>query len=78
MTSPEIWYVSYCPDDGPDGASRRVRVTRRFRSETEAKQFAQEIISSNHTVLAGTLNPHKPRRVVGSHSVLDWIAEREK
>ena len=76
MTSPEIWYVSYCSDDAPDGASRRVRLTRRFRTETEAKRFAQEIINSNHAVLAGTLNPHTPRRVVGSDSILDWIAER--
>lgn len=78
MTSPDIWYVSYCPSDVPVQGGRSVRLTRRFKTEIDAKRFAQELIKTDYNVIAGTLNPYRPRRVVASNSILDWISERAK
>jgi hypothetical protein len=74
MTKPDIWYVSYCPNVTPDFRRRRLRVTRKFKSEIDAKQFAQEIIKIDYSVIAGTLNPYAPRKAVASRSILDWIS----
>ena len=78
MTSPDTWYVSYSPSDAPARGGRGVRLTRRFKSEGDAKRFAQEIIKTADNVMAGTLNPCWPRRVVPPNAMLDWISEREK
>jgi hypothetical protein len=53
MTKPDIWYVSYRVT--PDQRRRRLRVTRKFKSAIDAKQFAQEIIKIDWSVIAGTL-----------------------
>jgi hypothetical protein len=49
------------------------RATRKFKAEAEARQFAQEIIAKGWTAIAGTLNPHKPKKMVASTQILDWI-----
>ena len=62
-----IWYVSYRSNITPrrdDGERRCVRATRKFKTETEAKQFAHEIIKNGWSAIAGTLNPYKPKRTV--------------
>ena len=72
-----IWYVSYRSNIAPkreDGERRCVRATRKFKVEAEARQFAQEIIESGWSALAGTLNPHTPKKTVASTKILDWIA----
>ena len=77
LTDHETWYVSYRTNITPkrDGAERQsVRATRKFRTEAEAKQFAEQIIKDGWSAIAGTLNPHKPKKTVASTQILDWIA----
>ena len=77
LTAPDIWYVSYRSNIMPnrDREERRfVRATRKFKAEAEAKQFAQEIIEKGWSAIAGTLNPHTPKKTVASTQILDWIA----
>ena len=72
-----IWYVSYRSNITPkrgDGEPRCVRATRKFKTEAEARQFANEIIKNGWSAIAGTLNPHKPKKTVSSTQILDWIA----
>ena len=79
LTDPDIWYVSYRSNITPrrDSQERRcVRATRKFKAEAEAKQFAQEIIEKGWSAIAGTLNPHTPKKTVASTKILDWIASK--
>ena len=77
LTDSDIWYVSYRTNITPkrdDGERRAVRATRKFKAEAEAKQFAQEMIKEGWSAIAGTLNPHSPKKTVASTQILDWIA----
>ena len=77
LTDSDIWYVSYRTNITPkrdDGERRSVRATRKFKAEAEAKQFAQEMIKEGWSAIAGTLNPHTPKKTVASTQILDWIA----
>ena len=79
LSEPDIWYVSYRSNIEPrrDQRERRcVRATRTFKDESEAKRFAQEIIESGWSAIAGTLNPHTPKKTVASTEILDWIARK--
>jgi hypothetical protein len=78
LTRPDIWYVSYRSNITPklDGEERAVRATRRFKTENDARQFAQQIIGSGWSAIAGTINPHTPKKTVSSTKILDWIAGR--
>jgi hypothetical protein len=81
LKKPEIWYVSYRSNilPQPEGGERRcVRGTRKFATEAEARQFAQEIIANGWSAIAGTLNPHSPKQTVASTRILDWIAGKTK
>jgi hypothetical protein len=49
------------------GRRRCVRVTRKFKTEIDAKQFAQEIITTDWSVIAGTLNPYMPKKGVQAY-----------
>ena len=80
LTKQDIWYVSYRSNIAPkrDGADRRcVRATRKFKAEVDARQFAQEIIASGWSAIAGTLNPYTPKQIVSSTRILDWIAGKD-
>ena len=77
LTDSDIWYVSYRTNITPkrdDGERRSVRATHKFKAEAEAKQFAQEMIKEGWSAIAGTLNPHTPKKTVASTQILDWIA----
>lgn len=76
MTQQDIWYVSYRSNITPkrEDEDRCVRATRKFKTEAEAKQFAQEIINKGWSAIAGTLNPYLPKKTVPSTKILDWIA----
>jgi endonuclease YncB( thermonuclease family) len=77
LTDSDIWYVSYRTNIAPkrdDRERRPVRATRKFKAEAEAKQFAQEMIKEGWSAIAGTLNPHTPKKTVASTQILDWIA----
>ena len=78
-TEPDIWYVSYRSNIEPrrDQKERRcVRATRKFKAESEAKQFAQEVIENGWSAIAGTLNPYTPKKTIASTQILDWIARK--
>jgi hypothetical protein len=80
LTQSDIWYVSYRSNIAPrrkDGERRFARATRKFKAEAEAKQFAQEIIDRGWSAIAGTLNPHTPKKTVSSTRILDWIAGKD-
>ena len=79
LTEPDTWYVSYRSNIEPrrDQRERRcVRATRKFKAEAEAKRFAQEVIENGWSAIAGTLNPHTPKKTVASTQILDWIARK--
>jgi hypothetical protein len=79
LTDPDIWYVSYRTNITPrrgEGERRSGRATRKFKAEAEAKQFAQEMIKDGWSAIAGTLNPHTPKRTVASTQILDWISRK--
>jgi hypothetical protein len=77
VTGPDIWYVSYRSNiTRKNGSDRQkcVRATRKFKTEGEAKQFANEMIKSGWSAIAGTLNPHQPKKAIASTQILDWIS----
>lgn len=81
MPRRDIWYVSYRSNIMPkrdDGERKFARATRRFRTEAEAKEFAQEIIAKGWLAIAGTINPYKPKKTVSSREILNWIAGKER
>jgi hypothetical protein len=78
LTESDIWYVSYRSNISPRrGASERrcVRATRKFKVEADAKRFAREIIENGWSAIAGTLNPHTPKKTIASTQILDWISK---
>jgi hypothetical protein len=72
MTQPDIWYVSFGPDRADESATSMARSTRRFKSETDAKLFAMQILSKGWIASAGTLNPHQPKQIVGPSQIERW------
>jgi hypothetical protein len=68
------WYVSY--DECTPPSVRMVRATKTFASEAEAKRFARIKTLEGHTTLvAGTINPVMPKRIIASASIIDWLEE---
>jgi hypothetical protein len=80
LTETDIWYVSYRSSITPkrdDGERRCVRATRKFKAEADARRFAKEIIECGWSAIAGTLNPHTPKKTIASTQILDWIAGKD-
>jgi len=78
-TESDIWYVSYRSNITPqrdDEERRCVRSTRKFKTEAEAKKFAQDIIAKGWSAIAGTLNPYQPKKTIASTEILDWIGRQ--
>jgi hypothetical protein len=75
MTQPDIWYVAYGPDKAIKtdvSATGVVRSTRTFKSEVDAKLFAMQVLAKGWSASAGTLNPHQPKKIVGSAEIERW------
>ena len=83
MTQPDTWYVAFGPDKTIDKtidktmksdgrATGAVRSTRTFKSETEAKLFALQILAKGWSANAGTLNPHQPKRTIAASQIEEW------
>jgi hypothetical protein len=76
MTKPDTWYVAFGPDKSIKSDGRAtgstVRTTRTFKSEVDAKLFAQQILAKGWTASAGTLNPHQPKRTIAASQIEDW------
>jgi hypothetical protein len=69
------WYVSHIASSDML-ADRSHRATRTFGSEIEAKEFARaRAEAGDRTLIAGTINPTTPKRVIPSAAILDWLDE---
>jgi hypothetical protein len=58
------WYVSFEPKEPLSGQRVFVRKTETFRSEQDAKAFAKAKLADGLNIIAGTLNPHQPKRTI--------------
>ena len=69
------WYVSFIAG-GNLSEDRAHRGTKTFAGELEAKKFARaKFDAGDRTVVAGTINPVTPKRVVSSAAIPDWLDE---
>jgi len=69
------WYVSFIAGDNLSD-DRAHRGTKTFAGEQEAKKFARaKYEAGDKTLVAGTLNPVTPKRVVSSAALPDWLDE---
>jgi hypothetical protein len=67
------WYVSFIADDNLSG-DRAHRGTRTFAGEHEAKKFARaRFDAGDRTLVAGTINPVTPKRIIPSAAIPDWL-----
>ena len=72
-----IWYVTFeIRKRGILTKQRRLRETKTFVTEDEAKSFARSKLKEGLTVFAGTINPHMPKRLVLSSQVYGWLADQ--
>jgi hypothetical protein len=46
-----------------------------FRHELEAQKFARAKLVDTLNVIAGTLNPHLPKRTIAATQILEWLEE---
>lgn len=68
------WYVTFeVPKSGTMVRRRSPRLTKTFRTEIEAREFARAKFEDGLIVTAGTINPHLPRRAIASADIPDWL-----
>jgi hypothetical protein len=48
-----------------------------FATEQEAKLFARLQWRGGSDITAGTINPHLPKRFIGSSTIADWLTVSE-
>jgi hypothetical protein len=69
------WYVSFIAGDNLSD-HRAHRATKTFAGEYEAKKFARgKYEAGDRTLVAGTINPVTPKRVIASAAIPDWLDE---
>jgi hypothetical protein len=61
------WYVSFAVT-----GRKYNRTTETFRTEKEAKVYAQKLLADGIAPSAGTLNPHAPKQRIASSDVPTW------
>jgi hypothetical protein len=67
------WYVSYVASGDLSG-DRAYRATKTFANEREARTFAQaRFKGGDKTLVAGTINPLAPKRVIPSSTIPNWL-----
>jgi hypothetical protein len=72
------WYVSFA-ERGGGFNERAQRVTKAFATEHEAKEFARaKSKAGEKSLMAGTINPATPKRVIPSASIPDWLDDTIK
>jgi hypothetical protein len=67
------WYVTFKARE--QGKRVRIRATKTFSNEQEAKAFAGAKLADGSNVNAGTINPHQPKRTITSTQVINWLEE---
>jgi hypothetical protein len=71
---PYAWYVTFeVQKRGVLPRRRSPRATKKFETETEAKDFARAKFNEGLIVYAGTINPYSPRQLIPSNSIPSWI-----
>jgi hypothetical protein len=48
-------------------------VAEAFPTEVEAKNFARSKFGEVDNLTAGTLNPHRPKRMMGAAAIAVWL-----
>jgi hypothetical protein len=69
------WYVSF---ELPSRIRPHTRATKTFPNEQEAKKFARAKLAETLYVIAGTINPHVPKRTIASTQMREWLEETDK
>ena len=69
----DTWYVSYQTPRRSLAERPQARQSKRFKTEIEAKQFAREKLNEGLVVIAGTINPHSPKRLITPSNLEDWL-----
>ena len=72
MISRPIWFVTYKPNEISRKSSHH-RLTETFKNESDAKIFAKARFADSTNMIAGTLNPHAPKHVIGSDQIVTWF-----
>jgi hypothetical protein len=76
MKTLPTWYVTFeVQKRGALPKRRSPRETKTFTTEAEARTFARARLSEGLMVFAGTINPHRPRQIILSHHIPDWVAD---
>jgi hypothetical protein len=68
------WFVTYEPHGRHPGEGQK-RKSEKFANEDDAKVFARARLAERPGVTAGTINPHSPKRLIGSAQIVDWLDE---
>jgi hypothetical protein len=68
------WFVTYEPRGRHPGDGQK-RMSEKFANEDDAKVFARARLAERPGVTAGTINPHSPKRFIGSAQIVDWLAK---
>jgi len=73
------WFVSVEMPKHRQGEQTFARQTKSFPTETEAKQFAKEMLSSKSKIVAGTLlGAYLPvRRIISGSQLNSWVKESD-
>jgi hypothetical protein len=72
----KTWYVSFeKPKTGKPAGSSGSRTTVTFQNELDAREFARAKLAEAINVSAGTINPHLPKRTIGSTQIHRWLEE---
>jgi len=69
------WYVSF---ELPSEKRPPARATETFPNEREARKFARARLAETRYVIAGTINPHLPKRTIASTQMLEWLEELDE
>jgi hypothetical protein len=75
---PYSWYVTFeVQKRGLLPRRRSPRATRKFETETEARDFARAKFNEGLIVYAGTINPYSPKQLIPSSNIPSWIEHAE-
>lgn len=69
-----LWFVTYHRPER-SRSQRYLRLSETFANEFEAKAFARRLFDDGYSITAGTINPHVPKRFIGSRQAADWLDE---
>lgn len=69
------WYVTFERKRGILPKQRSPRETKTFATEAEAKAFTRVMVQEGLAIIAGTINPHLPKRLIPSSGIHSWLED---